>query len=137
MDTLSVILFVFGIVFLIRNIIVTVRWIIRRGKVLKSFTQKTSIIKNTIVFVTGLVFLLSFNRCGFSYLWLLLGFFFVFGSIVGLISVPFVYKTKIAKAYNNPSKIMRGFFIGQSGFGLLVSIALLCLWIYSWRHLLS
>lgn len=137
MDTYSLILFFGGMLFFIRNVVISIQWISRRGTVHRLFSHKTGIIKNAIVFVTGLVFILSFNKCGFSYLWLFLGILFVFGSIVGLISVPFIYKTEIGEAYNKPSKIMRSLFVGQSGFGLLASIGLLCLWCYSWRHLIS
>jgi len=137
MDTFGLILFIAGIVFLGRNILVSARWIARRGKVLTPFTPKTSVIRQFSALGTGLVFLSSFSRCKLNYLWLLLGVLFVFSSVIGLISVPFVYKTAIPKAYNQSSKGMRGFFVGQSAFGLIGSVTLLCLWIYSWRNLFN
>ena len=137
METFSLILFITGIVFLLRNILVSTRWIAGRGKVVRPFTPKTSVIRKLSSLVTGLVFVISFSRCELSYLWLLLGTVSIIGSVIGLISVPFVYKTEVAKMYNQPSKGMRGFFVGQSAFGLIGSVVLLCLWIYSWRHLLD
>ena len=137
METFSLILFIAGFAFLGRNILVSARWIAGRGKIVRPFTPKTSVVHQLNALGTGLVFLLSFSRCYFSYLWLLLGAVIVFSSVIGLISIPFVYKTAVAKAYNQPSNGMRGYFVGKSGLGLIISVILLCLWIYSWRNLLN
>lgn len=137
MEPLGLLLFIAGIVFLVRNVIVSARWIARHGKVLRPFTPKTSLIHQLNALGIGLVFLSSFSRCELSYLWLLLGTVTVLGSVIGLFSIPFLYKTTIAEAYNQPSKGMRGYFVGKSALGLIVSVTLLGLWIYSWRHLLS
>lgn len=137
MDVIGLMLFLAGAALLVMNIIQAVRWITRRGKIDRPFTPKTSVVHQSFVLTNGVVFLLSFSKCGLSYLWLLLGAAAAFSSLVGLISIPFVYRTSIVKAYNEPSKGMKGYFIGRSGFKLVASVFLLCLWVYSWKHLIG
>jgi len=136
MDGVGLMLFLAGGILLVLQIIKAGQWAARRGEVGRRFTRKTSVVHQLLVLMTGMIYLFSFSRCGLSYLWLLLGVVATFSSLVGLISIPFVYRTSISKAYNEPSKAMKGYFVGRSAFGLIASVALLCLWAYSWRHLI-
>jgi len=136
-DPVGLLLFLAGAALLVRNIVLAGQWVARRGKVERPFTAKTSVVNHLFVLISGIVYLLSFQRCGLRYIWFLLGVATLFSSVVGLISIPCVYKTSVAKAYNEPSKGMKGYFVGRSAFGLLASAVLLCLWVYSWRRLIG
>jgi hypothetical protein len=112
----------------------SVGWTRQNRTPVHRFTRTRSFYACLASLVSSFAFILSFRFVQCGYFWLSYGLLLFANSIIRLISIPIIYWTNVPAAYNNPSNLMKQYFVGYSLLRSLFAVFLLLAWTYCWRY---